>query len=75
MISCESGENETVASKRLRNSGENKRLRSAASSLTSLLLVKPMLAFDKLSEPALVVMIIVTFLKSALRPLLSVNVP
>ena len=74
-MSCDNEANETVASRRFRNSGENKRLISACSSPACLALVKPMLDLDRFSAPALVVMMIVTFLKSALRPLLSVSVP
>ena len=75
MISCESGANETVASKRFRNSGLNRRLISAISSPTCLPWVKPIVDFESDSAPALVVMMIVTLRKSALRPLLSVSVP
>jgi hypothetical protein len=37
--------------------------------------VKPSVFFDRPSAPALVVMMITTLRKSALRPLLSVSVP
>ena len=65
----------TIASNRFLNSGVNKRLISIISSPASLELVNPMVDLFKASAPALVVMISITFLKSALRPLLSVSVP
>ena len=65
----------TVASKRLRNSGVNRRLISAISSPASRGFVKPMVALFMVSAPALVVMMMMTLRKSALRPLLSVRVP
>ncbi|MNT74638.1 hypothetical protein D3C72_2134740 [compost metagenome] len=64
-----------VASIRLRNSGVNMRLMSAISSPACFEFVKPIDVFCKLSAPALVVMMMITLRKSALRPLLSVKVP
>src|SRR5438046_2381006 len=64
-----------VASSRLRNSGENSRLISALSSPGSFLAVKPITGRLSASAPALVVMTMMTFLKSAFLPLLSVRVP
>ncbi len=64
-----------VASRRLRNSGVNIRLISAISSPCSRAVVKPMVALFIVSAPALVVMMMITLRKSALRPLLSVSAP
>ena len=64
-----------VASSRLRNSGVNMRLISPISSPAALLCVKPIDVFDSSVAPALVVMMMMTLRKSALRPLLSVSVP
>ena len=75
MTSVSSCANEIVASRRLRNSGVNSRLISAISSPLSLALVKPIVPRASSAAPALVVMMIVTLRKSALRPLLSVSVP
>ena len=75
MMSSSKAWKPTMASKRLRNSGVNKRLISAISSPAWRGLVKPMVALFMVSAPALVVMMTITLRKSALRPLLSVNVP
>ena len=75
IISRSSAANEIIASSRLRNSGENMRLISAISSPACADVVNPIVVFDNSAAPALVVMMIMTLRKSALRPLLSVSVP
>jgi UDP-2,3-diacylglucosamine hydrolase len=75
MISSSSDLKLTIASRRLRNSGVNSRLMSAISSPASFEFVKPIDALFSDSAPALVVMMMMTLRKSALRPLLSVSVP
>ena len=64
-----------MASRRLRNSGENSRLISAISSPGSRVSENPMERRCRSAAPALVVMMSTTLRKSALRPLLSVSVP
>ena len=75
MIDSSRALKETMASKRLRNSGVKNFLISAISSPDSRALVKPMVDFCIASAPALVVMMMITLRKSVLRPLLSVKVP
>ena len=75
ITSLSKAENEIIESSRFRNSGVNIRLISAISSPVWLDSVNPIEVFASDSAPALVVIIITTFRKSALRPLLSVKVP
>ena len=75
MIVSSSALKETIASKRLRNSGVKNFLISAISSPDSRTFVKPIMDFCIASAPALVVMMMMTLRKSVLRPLLSVKVP
>ncbi len=65
----------TIASRRFRNSGVNRRLISPISSPDWRAVVNPMVDLLIVSAPALVVMMMMTLRKSALRPLLSVRVP
>jgi len=64
-----------VASRRLRNSGVNKRLIASESSPSRFDLVKPKADLARSAAPALVVMIRMTFLKSTVLPLWSVSLP
>ena len=64
-----------IASSRLRNSGVNIRLIASSSSPTRAVRSNPMAGFAMSAAPALVVMIRMTFRKSTLLPLWSVNRP
>ena len=65
----------TTASRRLRNSGANRRLTASLSSRSRFARVKPMGVRARSAAPALVVMIRMTLRKSIVLPLWSVSLP
>src|SRR5277367_6201280 len=75
MTSCGNRENGTIASSRLRNSGENSRLIASVSSPSRFERWKPNAALAMSCAPALVVMIRITLRKSICLPEWSVNLP
>ncbi|MNX96487.1 hypothetical protein D3C86_1288040 [compost metagenome] len=75
IVSAPSGLKATMASRRLRNSGANRRWMALSSSPSTLPRPKPMEARALSAAPALVVMIRMTFLKSTFLPMASVRTP